>query len=153
LGFFSFLTVGAFFPRSRTNYSVSPEDIFKRDLLTSSQKHTLESVYAEVAETHRDVLELEVQFRELHEIFVDFAALVAQQDEMIDIISHNVGQSVAYVEKGRQKLAESRKIGNRSRKVMFCIIAVILIIAIVAVVVIAGIGTVLGVVLKSYTGA
>jgi len=61
-------------------------NVFK-SVLTNSQKSTIEAVHAEVLETYNDVVELAEQFRELHELFVDFAALVAEQDELIDIIS------------------------------------------------------------------
>lgn len=61
-------------------------NVFKQ-VLTGSQKSTIEAVHAEVLETYNDVVELAEQFRELHELFVDFAALVAEQDELVDIIS------------------------------------------------------------------
>lgn len=61
-------------------------NVFKA-VLTGTQKSTIEAVHAEVLETYNDVKELAEQFRELHEMFVDFAALVAEQDELIDLVS------------------------------------------------------------------
>ncbi len=105
---------------------ITEADVFKPGL-TQSQKHTLESYYAEVSETHRDIVELEAQFRELHELFLDFAALVNQQDELIDNIELQVSKAAEYVEKGRENLVKSRKISHKTRYIAICIIIVVII--------------------------
>lgn len=127
---------------------LTSQDVFKTDLLTSTQRSHLESIYAEVSETHRDILELEYQFRDLHEMFVDFAALVNQQDELLDCISTQVLNAVGYVEKGRAHIKTTRKYQKKSRKVTVCVIVVVLVF--VAVLVLGGLAAaiILPIVLK-----
>lgn len=86
-------------------------------------------------ETHNDVVELAEQFRELHEMFVDFSALVAQQDELIDLIDRNCEKAVDYVETGVENIQQAKVYQKRGRNVGCILIIVIIIIAIVLVVV------------------
>jgi len=98
------------------NPNFQPTDVFKADMLAETDKHTLDTMYAEVAETHKDILKLEVSLRELHQLFVDFAALVEAQDEMFDNIEHNVTHAREYIESGIKNLKKAKKWEKRSRK-------------------------------------
>lgn len=110
---------------------LTSQDVFKTDLLTSAQRSHLESIYAEVTETHRDVMELEYQFRDLHEMFVDFSTLVHQQDELVDCISTQVTNALEFVEKGRTHIKTTRKYQKKSRTMTVCVvIAVVIFVAV-----------------------
>jgi len=52
---------------------------------------------ADIEARHGDIMKLEKSIRELHDMFIDMAALVQTQGEMIDRIEYNVVQSEDFV--------------------------------------------------------
>jgi syntaxin 1B/2/3 len=98
------------------NPKFQPSDVFKADMLAETDRHTLDTMYAQVSETHKDILKLEVSLRELHQLFVDFAALVEQQDELFDNIEYNVMHAKEYINEGIKNLKKAKKWEKRSRK-------------------------------------
>jgi hypothetical protein len=74
------------------------------EVLASSQELLLQ-----VVETRNDMIAMEHSVRQLKTIFDDLTLLLSQQDEVLDQILHNVGQSKHYVERGREILSEVRK--------------------------------------------
>lgn len=106
---------------------ITPQDLLQEaPKLTESQKQTLNSTYAEVYDTHKDILELERALNEIHQLFVDFATIVSEQEDMIDSIAHNVLKANDYVEKGVDNVKVSDKYRKRGRRVYICIILVVI---------------------------
>lgn len=105
---------------------ITPQDLLQEaPKLTENQKHTLNSAYAEVYETHTDILELERALNEIHQLFVDFATILSEQEDMIDSIAHNVLKANDYVEKGVDNVKVSDKYRKRGRRAYICIILVV----------------------------
>jgi t-SNARE complex subunit (syntaxin) len=112
---------------------ITPQDLYQAELkLTDNQKHTLDATYAEVVDTHNDILELERAMNEVHQLFMDFATILAEQEELIDSIAHNVMKANEYVEKGIDNLKGAKKYQKRSRKV-YCILILVIILVLVGV--------------------
>ncbi|KAL0481457.1 t-SNARE family protein [Acrasis kona] len=108
--------------------NIDPQVLIKRELrLTSSQVHTLDTYMEEVQQTHTEIIQLERGMREIHQMFVDFSTILAEQDEMLDRIDYNVETATDYVEKGTQNMTDSIQIGKKNRKLMFCIIAILVV--------------------------
>jgi len=106
---------------------ITPQDLLQEaPKLTESQKQSLNSTYAEVYDTHKDILELERALNEIHQLFVDFATIVSEQEDMIDSIAHNVLKANDYVEKGVDNVKVSDKYRKRGRRVYICIILVVI---------------------------
>ncbi|KAL9648761.1 hypothetical protein ABK040_003697 [Willaertia magna] len=120
--------------------SINPSDLIQKSMesnLTSSQKHTLDAYYNEATEAHDDLKQIEYSLRQLHQMFVDFAMLVEQQDELLDNIEYNVAATVEYVEKGITQIKSAQKLQKHSRNCTCCIIVTILVFVIVLVCVLA----------------
>ena len=67
-------------------------------------------------EQQREILELEQSITELYQIFVDMAALVDAQGEMIDDISKNVEQATAWTGEAVKNLKVANKYTKKKRK-------------------------------------
>merc|ERR1712194_557037 len=94
------------------------------------RKEIMDTV-SDIQERHEAVREMERKLLELHQIFLDMAALVDQQGEMLDNIEANVSKSVNYMKDGTQALKEARSKQKSSRKWMVCAIVLMLIIVVV----------------------
>jgi len=97
-----------------------------------------------IQEQHRDVMELEKSIMALHQMFIDLAALVDAQQNMVDHIEVNVSSAVMQTTKALQKLevAEQHVIAKRWK--LFAL-AVILFIILLILLGAAGAGIALGV--------
>jgi syntaxin 1B/2/3 len=117
--------------------NIDPEVLIQKELrLTASQRHTLDAHLDEVQQTHKEILELERGLREVHQMFIDFSTILAEQDEMLDRIDMNVMTATEYVDKGHQNMVDSNQLRKKSRKLMFCIIAILVVAAIVGAIII-----------------
>jgi t-SNARE complex subunit (syntaxin) len=115
-----------------TEQNIDPQTLIQKELrLTASQRHTLDAHLDEVTQTHQDILELERGLREIHQMFLDFSSILAEQDEMLDRIDMNVITATEYVDKGTENMKYSKDLQKKSRKLMFCIIAILVVVAIV----------------------
>ncbi|KAG2373466.1 hypothetical protein C9374_012073 [Naegleria lovaniensis] len=113
--------------------TLNPSDLIQQSMdgLTSTQTATLDAYYNEATETHDDLKQIEYSLRQLHQMFMDFALLVEQQDELMDNIEYNVASTVEYVEKGIKDIKNARKNQGRSRKCLVIIIIVIVIFTVI----------------------
>ncbi|CAH8545606.1 unnamed protein product [Heterobilharzia americana] len=113
--------------------------IFTQGILTDTQQ--ARQNLADIEARHEDIMKLEKSIRELHDLFVDMAALVETQGELIDRIDVNVKQTQDYVAEARQETKKAVVYKKKSRKKKYIIIGVccgvlaIIIIIIVATVV------------------
>ncbi|KAK4470152.1 hypothetical protein MN116_005734 [Schistosoma mekongi] len=113
--------------------------IFTQGIITDTQQ--ARQNLADIEARHEDIMKLEKSIRELHDLFVDMAALVETQGELVDRIDVNVKQTQDYVAEARQETKKAVVYKKKSRKKKFiiigvcCAVVVIIIIIVVATVV------------------
>jgi t-SNARE complex subunit (syntaxin) len=89
--------------------NMNPQEIFKENKLTSTQKETLNVELAVAIETHNAIKEMARSMAEVHQLFVDFSTILAEQDGMIDNIADNVMKAREYVQKGTKNIKQADK--------------------------------------------
>lgn len=95
-----------------------------------SEKHSEAALaYTMIQEQHRDIIRIEQSLAELHSLFVDMAALVDMQGEVLNNIEKNVSKAVSYTEQGVKELQKASKYQKKARKKMCILIILILIVA------------------------
>jgi len=82
-----------------------------------------------IREKHQDILRLERNVADLHQMFMEMAALVDTQGEMLDVIEENVHNTVESTEKVNEELTTARTVQRSTRKWECCLVIVLLIIA------------------------
>lgn len=93
--------------------------IFTQDILidTAQKRQALNEVEAR----HVEIMQLEANIRELHEMFYDMALLVDEQGELIDRIEHNVESAAIHVDRGRKEVRTAVHFQKKNRKLKCCI--------------------------------
>ncbi|CAF1298195.1 unnamed protein product [Rotaria sp. Silwood1] len=93
---------------------------------------------ADIEARHGDIIKLEKSIKELHDMFIDMAALVQTQGEMIDRIEFNVVQSENFVKAASTDTKKAVKFQSaaRRKKIILILILVIVVIIIVLIIVI-----------------
>jgi syntaxin 1A len=92
---------------------------------------------ADIEARHGDIIKLEKSIKELHDMFIDMAALVQTQGEMIDRIEFNVVQSENFVKAASTDTKKAVKFQSAARRKLILIVGICgVIIAIVVIVVI-----------------
>ncbi|CAF1010796.1 unnamed protein product [Rotaria sordida] len=71
---------------------------------------------ADIEARHGDIMKLEKSIRELHDMFIDMAALVQTQGEMIDRIEYNVVQSENFVKAASTDTKKAVKFQSAARR-------------------------------------
>ncbi|CAF4546028.1 unnamed protein product, partial [Rotaria magnacalcarata] len=71
---------------------------------------------ADIEARHGDIMKLEKSIRELHDMFIDMAALVQTQGEMIDRIEYNVVQSENFVKAANTDTKKAVKFQSAARR-------------------------------------
>lgn len=107
------------------------EDVFTEGHITKSQNARQQ--LAEVNARHKIILDIEKSIREVHTLFIEMAAMVEQQGELIDIIERNVVKAAEATTSGQNQLKEARdkaKSARRKKYICYAIIAVVVIIII-----------------------
>ncbi|XP_065889659.1 syntaxin-1A-like [Dysidea avara] len=109
--------------------------VFTQDILvsTAQQRQALN----EVEQRHREIMALEQDIRELHEMFVDMSALVQEQGEVIDRIEHNVESAGQHVRKGREEVKQAAKLKSSTNRKKICIAGICIAIAVAILIIIA----------------
>merc|ERR1712178_32719 len=82
-----------------------------------------------IREKHQDILRLEQSVADLHQMFVEVAALVDTQGNMLDAIEENVHDTVENTEKVNKELKTAITVQRSTRKWECCLIVVLLLIA------------------------
>lgn len=108
--------------------------VFKDGLMEINMQEKATQALAYVENKHNDIVRLTESVKELHQLFVDLATLVDNQDELIDDIEMNCHKASEYVEKGVENLHKANVLQKKSRKKMCCLIVLIIIIVVVVVV-------------------
>ncbi|XP_064392686.1 syntaxin-1A-like [Halichondria panicea] len=90
--------------------------IFTQDLLLERK-----SVLGEVETRHQEIMQLETNIRELHDMFYDMALLVDEQGELINVIERNVENAGVYANQGRKEIRKAVVYHESNRKLRWCI--------------------------------
>ena len=105
--------------------------IFTRgiEMETQQAKQTL----AEIEARHSDIMKLEKSILELRDLFVDLAALVEMQGEMVNRIENHVALSKSHVDKARVEVNQAIAYRSKARikKIICFTILILLIVGIV----------------------
>ncbi|CAF0905961.1 unnamed protein product [Adineta steineri] len=92
---------------------------------------------ADIEARHGDIMKLEKSIKELHDMFIDMAALVQTQGEMIDRIEYNVVQSENFVKAASTDTKKAVKFQSAARRKLFIIIGIIICVLIVLAIILA----------------
>jgi syntaxin 1B/2/3 len=87
---------------------------------------------SEIQERHDTVKEIERSLLELHQVFLDMAALVEAQGNMLNDIESNVSKASSFVMRGTDQLHGAKVLQRNNRK--WACIATILAIVVVIVI-------------------
>ncbi|KAK1388923.1 t-SNARE coiled-coil homology domain-containing protein [Heracleum sosnowskyi] len=86
---------------------------------------------SEIQERHDAVKDIEKNLVELHQIFLDMAALVEAQGQQLNDIESNVAHASSFVRRGTDQLVEAREYQKNSRKwTLYAVLLVIVLIII-----------------------
>jgi t-SNARE complex subunit (syntaxin) len=107
-------------------------------VLMNEDLSDLQDIIADVESRHVELLKLERNVVEVLELFKDFAVLVDNQEEKLQIITHNLDSSAKNVQKAETKLKDGEKSQKCGRKLtcclfMLCIVILIVILAVTGV--------------------
>lgn len=111
------------------------EQIFQKAFMQQGQGLML-STLAEIQERSAAIKNLEASMLELHQIFLDMAALVEAQGEMLNNIEQQVTRAKDHIQKGTVNLQEAKQLQKNTRKWMCCAIVIMLIVALIIVLVV-----------------
>ncbi|XP_072553330.1 syntaxin-11-like [Salminus brasiliensis] len=94
-------------------------NIFSENML--SEGKTARSALNQIESRHQDLLELEKRIRSIHELFLDVAMLVEEQNSMIDYIQANVQNTDAEMKGVLMKLERAKRHdrSNPFKKIFF----------------------------------
>jgi syntaxin 1A len=92
---------------------------------------------ADIEARHGDIMKLEKSIRELHDMFIDMAALVQTQGEMIDRIEFNVVQSENFVTTANKDTKKAVKFQSAARRKLFIIIGIIATVVVILAIILA----------------
>ncbi|OON18048.1 SNARE domain protein, partial [Opisthorchis viverrini] len=91
--------------------------IFTQGILMDTQQARQNA--ADIEARHEDILKLEKSIRELHELFIDLAALVDSQSELLDRIEYNVDATQDHITGAVIATKKAKEYQKKSRKVTY----------------------------------
>uniref|UniRef100_A0ACD5V020 Uncharacterized protein n=1 Tax=Avena sativa TaxID=4498 RepID=A0ACD5V020_AVESA len=106
----------------------SSEQIFEKAIQGIGRGQVMATVQ-EIQERHDVVMDIERKLMELQQIFLDMAALVDTQGEILDNIESQVQNAVNHVQIGNEALRSAKNMQKKSRKCMMIAIILLLVIA------------------------
>ncbi|CAN8240876.1 unnamed protein product [Cochlearia groenlandica] len=83
---------------------------------------------SEIQERHDAVKEIEKNLIELHQVFLDMAALVESQGQQLNDIESHVSKASSFVRRGTDQLQDAREYQKSSRKWTFYAIILFIVI-------------------------
>lgn len=102
--------------------------------LNRNQDSTLNLLYEEAVETHKDINNLETNLIELQEMFLMLNNLVESQENLIENISNNVMNTKDYVEEAVVNIKSGKKAQSKGGCILLIIIIIIIMIVVTAIV-------------------
>ncbi|KAE8715167.1 SYP124 protein [Hibiscus syriacus] len=107
------------------------ESFLQRAIQEQGRGQIMDTI-SEIQERHDAVKEIEKNLLELHQIFLDMAALVEAQGHQLNDIESNVAHASSFVRRGTEQLQEAREQQKSSRKwTCYAIIAAIILIIVI----------------------
>lgn len=106
------------------------EDFMQKAIQDQGRGQIMDTI-SEIQERHDSVKEIEKNLIELHQVFLDMAALVEAQGQQLNDIESHVSHASSFVHRGTEQLVEARELQKSSRKCT--IIAIFLVILLVIV--------------------
>jgi len=91
-----------------------PDQIFS----TSERAKVAAEALTYIQDRHKEILKLQKSLEEVHQMFLDLAALVEQQGETIDRIAFNISHAKEDVLKATEELRQANKQSRRGCSVM-----------------------------------
>lgn len=82
----------------------------------------------------KDIKILEQNIISMHQMFLDLAALVHAQGELLNSIENHVDKAADYVRQGEKALVEAKKLQEATRSRKCCILVIVLVLIIIVVV-------------------
>ncbi|KAK9078107.1 hypothetical protein SSX86_002164 [Deinandra increscens subsp. villosa] len=107
------------------------EDFLQKAIQDQGRGQIMDTI-SEIQERHDAVKDIEKNLIELHQIFLDMAALVEAQGQQLNDIESNVAHASSFVHRGTEQLVEARELQKSSRKCTSIAIAIVLVLIIVA---------------------
>eukprot|EP01063_Lacrimia_lanifica_P022182 TRINITY_DN29848_c0_g1_i1.p1 TRINITY_DN29848_c0_g1~~TRINITY_DN29848_c0_g1_i1.p1 ORF type:complete len:305 (+),score=111.79 TRINITY_DN29848_c0_g1_i1:57-971(+) len=101
-------------------------------MFTSSQDMRALSALEDVVQMRNDIHKIEVALKQLHQMFLDMAVLVAEQGELLNDIRDNVDKATTYVYRGRLQVQEARNYQKKSRRRMCYLFVCVVVVVVVA---------------------
>lgn len=99
--------------------------VFKEGILEKDLREKATQALAYVENKHNDIVRLTESIKELHGMFVDLAALVDNQADLIDDIETNCRSAVEYTEKAIENLHAAAVLQKKARSKMCFIVCML----------------------------
>lgn len=88
--------------------------VFTEGIITETLQ--MKQSLADIEARHSDIVKLEISIREVHDMFVEMALLVADQSEKIDRIEYHVENACDYVEYGKYEIRKGKNYAAKARR-------------------------------------
>lgn len=96
--------------------SSGESESFMQKAIQEQGRGQIMDAISEIQERHDAVKEIEKNLIELHQIFLDMAALVEAQGQQLNDIESHVAHASSFVRRGTEQLQDAREIQKESRK-------------------------------------
>lgn len=106
------------------------EDFMQKAIQDQGRGQIMDTI-SEIQERHDSVKEIEKNLIELHQVFLDMAALVEAQGQQLNDIESHVSHASSFVHRGTEQLVEARELQKNSRKCTMIAIFLVIILVIV----------------------
>ncbi|XP_071700849.1 syntaxin-125-like [Rutidosis leptorrhynchoides] len=107
------------------------EDFMQKAIQDQGRGQIMDTI-SEIQERHDSVKEIEKNLMELHQIFLDMAALVEAQGQQLNDIESHVNNASSFVHRGTEQLVEARELQKNSRKCACIAVLLVILLIIVA---------------------
>nr|XP_043638644.1 syntaxin-124-like [Erigeron canadensis] len=106
------------------------EEILQKAIQDQGRGQIMDTI-SEIQERHDAIIEIEKSLIELHEIFLDMAALVHAQGQQLNDIESHVAHASSFVRLGTEQIVEAKELQKSSRKCTCIAITIIVFVAII----------------------
>lgn len=96
--------------------SSGESETFMQKAIQEQGRGQIMDTISEIQERHDAVKEIEKNLIELHQIFLDMAALVEAQGQQLNDIESHVAHASSFVQRGTEQLVDAREYQKESRK-------------------------------------
>lgn len=96
--------------------SSGESETFMQKAIQEQGRGQIMDAISEIQERHDAVKEIEKNLIELHQIFLDMAALVEAQGQQLNDIESHVAHASSFVQRGTEQLVDAREYQKESRK-------------------------------------